>query len=236
MGPRAIENPLHPTVPRLELDDPPLTAEALDAQLAAHPNRGFTCLVDQKDHATRRLLEAPAFKSVRQTVEGVARPIGGVAPVLPDGFHAGTLQERPDLLDEWVMIHYAHYAATHRANPATGPKALDWKQVFIGADYIPDAAFFIGDRQNLLAFSCLRKNPDGGYQLAWFGTTPAPQGKRAFRMLNMALLMMEQAYMRANRIPAVIYELDSTSPDARWHLRQMPLEQPQTWLTFVLQP
>lgn len=223
---RVLENPLHPARLRLEVEG--LSTAALDAAVAAHPERGFTCIISESDQRAAALLTARGFASVRRTVEGGWRG----DPSLPmPVFEHGTLAQRPELTQPWLAAHRQHYFATHRDNP---PAALDgnsWNDLFLGGDFWPETAFYILDGNDIAAFSSLRE-AKGGWELAWFGTVP--ENHLSFAGLNAGLVALETQFMAGQGIPSVLVEWDSTSPDAAWREQQYTLENPHTYLTFTL--
>ncbi len=218
---RAFENPPHPDLLRLEPDG--ITETALDAVLAAHPDRGFVCTIDAVDLKAAKLLAARGFTLVRRTLEGLWQ--GAFAACLPECEH-GTLASRPDLAPQWLTAHKQHYAATHRDNP---PAAYGWDAVFMGEDFRPEAAFYILAGGKLAAFSSLRPGSKG-WELAWFGTTP--EGHPDFATLNAGLVALETGFMAKRGLGFVLVEWDSTSPDAVWRVKRYALEKPREYLTF----
>ncbi len=219
---RVSENPHHPRLLRLAPEG--MTAKALDAVLAAHPDRGFICTVEAQDVEAAKQLEARGFTFVRRTLEGLWQ--GAPAAPLPNFAH-GTLATRPDLTELWLAAHRQHYAATHSANPP----AKDSSAVFLGEDFRPEAAFCILADGQLAAFSSLRP-ADEGWELAWFGTTP--ENHPDFAMLNAGLVALETGFMAKRSISAVLVEWDSTSPDAAWRTARYALEDPREYLTFIM--
>lgn len=219
---RVYENSLHPELLRIEAKD--LRGEALDSALACHPKRGFICTIDVCDKQAANLLWERGFTLVRRTFEG--EWIGDREGPLPD-FEYGTLAKRPDVTAAWLAAHRQNYIATHSINP---PTSRNWDQVFLGADFRPDAAFYILKCGRLVAFSSLRPSRDG-WEQAWFGTSP--KHPRDFAALNMGLVALETEFMSKRNIAAVLVEWDSTSPDAAWRMAQYPLENQSEFLTFV---
>jgi len=222
---RVFENPLHPALLRLESDA--ISAEALDAALAAHPNRGFICTIEESDTRAAALLSSSGFSLARRTIEG--RWQGEPSAPLPDLEH-GTLAQRPDLTTPWLAAHKQHYFATHRANPPAELDTARWDGVFLGKDFRPESAFFILDDGHIAAFSSLRPSSEG-WELAWFGTTPENHPEIA--VLNAGLVAMETAFMVANSIPSALIEWDSPNPDALWRIRHFPLHNPIIYWTFL---
>ncbi len=201
-----------------------MKAAALDAALATHSDRGFICTVEAVDLRAIKQLTARGFTLMRRTLEGLWQ--GDPAAPLPEVEH-GTLARRPDLTPEWLAAHKQHYAATHRDNP---PAAARWDEVFLGEDFRPEAAFYIGAGGRLSAFSSLRQAAEG-WEIAWFGTTP--EGHPNFSTLNAGLVALETGFMAKRGIGSVLVEWDSTSPDAAWRVERYALEKPKEHLTFT---
>ncbi|MBL1437414.1 MAG: hypothetical protein COB08_014580 [Rhodobacteraceae bacterium] len=226
------ENPLHPKLLRLDIGAGVLTKKELDAACLRPPKRGFTCTLPAHNTKAIALLSSYGFTLARQTVEGGWR---GDASLNKVGLCGGTLAAQPSFTAAWLEAHRVHYFATHHINP---PAVLDserWRETFLGADFLPEAAFFIQQNHKVVAFSSLRKQTAGHWELAWFGVDPILWQTPKAALLNEGLVAMETAYMATNGIENAVIELDSTNPDAVWRLNHCPIFERETYETYHLQ-
>jgi len=116
------------------------------------------------------------------------------------------------LMDALAEAHLEHYTATHSVNPAAPRSLSSWRDTFLGDDLDPDAAFLAWRDGAIAAFTSLRPDGAGGWEVAWFGTLPP---HRAYaHTLNLALKHCEVDFARRREVEQLGFEVDSTDPEA----------------------
>lgn len=224
----AHERTIHPYTLTLDLSVPPSgwsdgSADALFAELAA-------ALPDQlwrtqllEPHAAGGFLQRHGFFEVRRTWTPTLDVANFPHTLLADahvqtlrfGFDLGPLGRGVDsdaLMDALTEAHLEHYTATHSVNPAAPRPLSSWRDIFLGDDLDPAAAFLARRNGAIAAFTSLRPDGAGGWEVAWFGTLPP---YRAYaHTLNLALKHHEVGFAQRRGIEQLGFEVDSTDPEA----------------------
>lgn len=222
------ERTIHPYTVTIDLSLPPSgwsdgTADALFADLAlALPDQLWrTQLLEP--HAARAFLRRHGFFEVRRTwiptlnIADLPHTLlaDAHAEALRLGFDLGPLARGANddvLMDALAEAHLEHYSVTHSVNPA-GPRPLAlWRGLFLGDDLDSDAAFLARRDGALAAFTSLRPDGAGAWEVAWFGTLH-PHRADAYT-LNLALKHGEVGFAQRRGITQLAFEVDSTDPEA----------------------
>jgi hypothetical protein len=224
----AHERTIHPYTLTLDLSVPPSrwsdgSADALFAELAATlPDQLWrTQLLEP--HAAGGFLQHHGFFEVRRTWTPTldvadlphAQLADAHAQALRLGFDLDPLGRGVDddvLMDALVEAHLEHYTATHSVNPAAPRPLSSWRGLFLGDDLDPAAAFLARRDGAIAAFTSLRADGAGAWEVAWFGTL-APYRAYA-HTLNLALKHHEEGFARRRGIARLGFEVDSTDPEA----------------------
>lgn len=216
------------------LDQDVLTSGELSRLLSAEPNGQFRALVHESDASACAALEGSGFINVRKTWEGLVRLsdvnystlAAAHACVVKAGLSIGLLG-RP-MLEDWLRSHERAYRRCHAANPLVPLDDAGRLSIFAD-DLRLDAAFAVHDGSRVLAHASLREDPDY-WAFGWFGAEP--DEKICSETINKALKHLELDFASRIGLDALWLEIDSTDKQAMALASDLPLSQPEVWLTY----
>lgn len=132
------------------------------------------------------------------------------------------------MLGEWLRAHERAYRRCHTANPLIPLDDTGRKSIFAD-DLLFDAAFAVVEGSRVLAHASLRQDPDG-WAFGWFGAEP--DSPVCPNTLNRALKHLELDLALGMSLTALWIERDSTDPQAMALASDLPIMQPEVWLTY----